>query len=112
MEKKTIFGKGLLKSINDNIKISKSDKSTRYKTCIIISASDKPAFGVIYETVWGQVAPGDNVSFALSLLDDNKTIVPSVAGLVIESLSWEDYGVDAPAPVVNDEDGLEDNPFL
>jgi len=111
MEKKTIFGKGTLKSINEAIKISKSDKNTRYKTCIIISKSTKPAFGVIYESVWGQVEAGDEVSFALSLLDDNKTIVPSVAGLVIESLSWEDYGVDAPTPVVEDEDGLEDNPF-
>ena len=109
MEKETIFGKGLLKSISDKIKISKSDKNTRYKTCVIISASDKPAFGVIYESIWDQVAPGDQVSFALTLLDDNKTIVPSVAGLVIESLSWEDYGVVAPAPVV--EEDMEDNPF-
>ena len=108
MEKETIFGRGTLKSINETIKISKSDKKTRYKTCIIISASQKPAFGVIYESIWGQVEAGDEISFALSLLDDNKTIVPSVAGLVMQSLSWEDYGVVAPAPVV--EDDME-NPF-
>jgi hypothetical protein len=109
MEKETIFGKGLLKSISDKIKINDSDKKARYKTCIIISASGKPAFGIIYETIWDQVAVGDQVSFALSLLDDNKTLIPSVAGLVIESLSYEDFGVAAPAPVV--EDDMEDNPF-
>lgn len=108
MEKEPIYGKGVLKSINDAIKINKSDKEARYKTCIIISASGKPAFGVIYESVWGQVEAGDNVNFAISLLADNKTLIPSITGLTIESLSYEDFGVVAPAPVVNDD---MENPF-
>lgn len=108
MEKEPIYGKGLLKSINDAIKINKSDNKARYKTCIIISKSGKPAFGMLYESLWDQVSVGDEVNFAISLLADNKTLLPSITGLSIQSLSYEDFGAVAPTPVV--EDDME-NPF-
>lgn len=59
--------------------------------------------------MWDKVSQGDEVNVALSLMDDNKTLIPSVLGLPMESLSYDDFGITAPAPVV--EEDMEDNPF-
>jgi hypothetical protein len=88
--------------------ISINTNGVRYRKVTLISASGKPARGVIYEKVWDKVSQGDEVNVALSLMEDNKTIIASVLGLPIESLSFDDYGVTAPAPVVNDD---MENPF-
>jgi len=95
-----------IKSIDAEISINTN--GIRYKKVTLISASGKPARGVIYEKVWDKVSQGDEVNVALSLMEDNKTLIPSVLGLPIESLSYDDFGITAPAPVVNDE---LDNPF-
>lgn len=95
-----------IKSIDAEISINTNGK--RYKKVTLITASGKPARGVIYEVVWDKVSQGDEVNVALSLMDDNKTLIPSVLGLPMESLSYDDFGITAPTPVVNDD---MENPF-
>jgi hypothetical protein len=95
-----------IKSIDAEISINTN--SIRYKKVTLITATGKPARGVIYEKVWDKVSQGDEVSVALSLMEDNKTLIPSVLGLPMEALSYDDFGITAPTPVVKDD---MENPF-
>jgi hypothetical protein len=83
-----------IKSIDAEISINTNGK--RYKKCTLTASSGKNARGIIYESVWSKVAVGDDANVALSLLEDGRTIIPSVIGLPLESLSFEDFGVEAP----------------
>lgn len=83
-----------IKSIDAEISINTNGK--RYRKCTLTASSGKNARGVIYESVWSKVAVGDDANVALSLLEDGRTIIPSVIGLPLESLSFEDFGVEAP----------------
>ena len=81
-----------IKSIDASIDVNINGK--RYKKCTLISKSGKPTRGVIYETVWDKVSVGDDANCALSTMDDGRTIIPSVIGLPIESLTLEVFGFD------------------
>ena len=81
-----------IKSIDAKIDVNVNGK--RYKKCSLDAKSGKIARGVIYETVWDKVNVGDDANCALSTMDDGKTIIPSVIGLPIESLTFEDFGFD------------------
>jgi hypothetical protein len=83
-----------IKSIDAEISVNTNGK--RYRKCTLTASSGKNARGVIYESVWDKVAVGDDANVALSLLDDGRTIIPSVIGLPLESLTFEDFGVAAP----------------
>ena len=83
-----------VKAIDAELSINVNGK--RYKKCTLTSASGKNARGVIYESVWDKVNVGDDASVALSMMDDGRTIIPSVIGLPLSSLTFEDYGVEAP----------------
>ena len=83
-----------IKSIDAEISVNTNGK--RYKKCTLTASSGKNARGIIYESVWSKVAVGDDANVALSLLEDGRTIIPSVIGLPLESLSFEDFGVEAP----------------
>ena len=83
-----------IKSIDAEISINTNGK--RYKKCTLTASSGKNARGIIYESVWSKVSVGDDANVALSLLDDGRTIIPSVIGLPLESLTFEDFGVEAP----------------
>lgn len=83
-----------IKSIDAEINVNTNGK--RYKKCTLTASSGKNARGVIYESVWDKVSQGDDANVALSLMDDGRTIIPSVIGLPIESLTFDDYGVSAP----------------
>ena len=83
-----------IKAIDAELSINVNGK--RYKKCTLTSASGKNARGVIYESVWDKVSVGDDANVALSVMEDGRTIIPSVIGLPLESLTFEDYGVEAP----------------
>lgn len=83
-----------IKSIDAEISINTNGK--RYRKCTLTASSGKNARGVIYESVWDKVSVGDDANVALSVLEDGKTIIPSVIGLPLESLTFEDFGVSAP----------------
>jgi hypothetical protein len=83
-----------IKSIDAEISVNTNGK--RYKKCTLTASSGKNARGVIYESVWSKVSVGDDANVALSLLEDGRTIIPSVIGLPLESLTFEDFGVEAP----------------
>lgn len=89
-----------IKSIDAEISVNTNGK--RYRKCTLTASSGKNARGVIYESVWSKVSVGDDANVALSLLDDGRTIIPSVIGLPLESLTFEDFGVSAPVAEVFD----------
>jgi hypothetical protein len=92
-----------IKAIDAEISINTNGK--RYRKCTLTTTKGKNARGVMYESVWDKVSQGDNVNVALSLMQDGKTIIPSVIGLPLESLSFDDYGVvNAPTSVVVDQE--------
>jgi hypothetical protein len=91
-----------VKAIDAELSINVNGK--RYKKCTLTSASGKNARGVIYESVWDKVSVGDDANVALSVMEDGRTIIPSVIGLPLESLTFEDYGVDAPVAQTFDAD--------
>ena len=83
-----------IKSIDAEISINTNGK--RYRKCTLTASSGKNARGVIYEAVWDKVSQGDDANVALSVMEDGRTIIPSVIGLPLESLTFEDFGVSAP----------------
>lgn len=85
-----------IKSIDATIDVNINGK--RYKKCTLISKSGKTTRGVAYESVWDKVEVGDNVNCAISTMDDGKTLIPSVMGLPIESLTLDDFGIEDDAP--------------
>jgi hypothetical protein len=92
-----------IKAIDATISVNSNGK--RYKKCTLTTSKGKNARGVMYESVWDKVSQGDLANVALSLMEDGKTIIPSVIGLPIESLTFDDYGVNAPvAQEIKEED--------
>jgi len=83
-----------IKAIDATISVNSNGK--RYKKCTLTTSKGKNARGVMYESVWDKVSQGDLANVALSLMEDGKTIIPSVIGLPIESLTFDDYGVEEP----------------
>ena len=92
-----------IKAIDAEISINTNGK--RYRKCTLTASSGKNARGVIYESVWDKVSQGDDANVALSVMEDGRTIIPSVIGLPLESLTFEDFGIEAPvAEAFNAED--------
>jgi len=94
METKDKIATCTVKSIDSEINVNTNGK--RYRKCTLTASSGKNARGVMYESVWGKVSEGDIANVALSLMDDGRTIIPSVIGLPLESLTFEDFGVAEP----------------
>jgi hypothetical protein len=93
-----------VKSIDATIDVNVNGK--RYKKVTLISKSGKTTRGVIYESVWDKVQEGDSANCALSTNDEGK-IIPSVIGLPIESLTFEDFGIEDDAPVAITKEDFE-----
>jgi len=83
-----------IKGIDAEINVNTNGK--RYRKCTLTASSGKNARGVIYESVWDKVSVGDDVNVALSTMEDGRTIIPSVIGLPLAQLTFEDFGVNAP----------------
>lgn len=82
-----------IKAIDAKIDVNTNGK--RYKKVTLVTIKGKTTRGVMYEAVWDKVSVGDDANCALSTNDEGK-IIPSVMGLPLESLTFDDYGVAAP----------------
>jgi hypothetical protein len=91
-----------IKGIDAEINVNTNGK--RYRKCTLTASSGKNARGVIYESVWDKVSQGEDVNVALSVMEDGKTIIPSVIGLPLASLTFEDFGISAPSTEIIKED--------
>ncbi len=91
-----------IKAIDAEISVNINGK--RYRKCTLTASSGKNARGVIYESVWDKVSVGNDVNVALSTMEDGRTIIPSVVGLPLEQLTFEDFGVTAPVAQAFDEE--------
>jgi hypothetical protein len=73
-------------------KIIQNTNGINYRKCTLKTTTGATARGVVYEKVWANVAPGDEVRIALSTTPKGE-IIPSVLGKPLAKLTLADFGL-------------------